>query len=237
MQRTLAAAAVAAVMLFAPQIAFAENSSQDQRHGSVREQVKSGLEQAGFTNIHIIPEAFLVHAIDPDGNPVSLMVNADAFRAMSNDYDSAISEQQESQSTSKSAKMTDNPANSTSPNEADQGNNSKSAKMGGGSQNMPGQPNGMVGELKQNAAQPLTLTNSQREAIWQMLGSQATQDNSTSPKLNVGQVVPNSVSLQPLPNNISDKVPMVKSYDYAMFDNQILIIDPSTKQVVAIVAN
>ena len=30
---------------------------------------------------------------------------------------------------------------------------------------------------------------------------------------------------------------MVKSYDYAMFDNQILIIDPSTKQVVAIVAN
>jgi hypothetical protein len=236
MQRTLAAAAVAAVMLFAPQITFAENSSQDQRHGSVREQVKSGLEQAGFTNIQIIPEAFLVHAIDPDGNPVSLMVNADAFRAMSNDYDSATSEQQESQSTSKSAKMTDNPANSTSPNEADRGT-SKSAKMGGGSQNIPGQPNGMVGELNQNAAQPLTLTNSQREAIWQMLGNQPTQANSTGHNLNVGQGVPNSVSLQALPSNVSDKVPMVKSYDYAILNNQLLIVDPSSKRVVAIVAD
>jgi hypothetical protein len=120
MQRTLAAAAIAAV-LFAPQIAFTQNSTQDQRHGSVREQVKRGLEQAGFTNIQVIPEAFLVHATDPDGNPVSLMVNADAFRAMSNAYDSANSEQQEGQSPSKSAKMTDNQADSTSPNEADQG--------------------------------------------------------------------------------------------------------------------
>jgi hypothetical protein len=76
-QKTLAAAAIAAVMLFAQQIAFAQNSSQDQRHGSVRNLIKSGLEQAGFTNIQIVPEAFLVHATDPDGNPVSLMVPPD----------------------------------------------------------------------------------------------------------------------------------------------------------------
>ena len=236
MERTLAAAAIAAVMLFAPQIASAQTSSQDQRHGSVREQVKSGLEQAGFTNIQIIPEAFLVHATDPDGNPVSLMVNAGAFRAMSNANDSANSEQQEGQSTSKSAKMTDNPANSTSPNDGDQ-STGKSAKMGGGSQSIPGQPNGMAAELKQNAAQPLTLTNSEREAIWQMLGNQPMQANSTGLNLNVGQVVPNNVSLQALPNNVSGQVPPVKSYDYAMINNQLLIVDPASKKVVAIVTD
>src|SRR5262249_17267895 len=152
--------------------------------------------------IQIVPEAFLVRATDPDGNQVSLMVNADAFRAMSNDYDRANSEQQEGQSTSKSAKMTDNPANSTSTNESDQ-STSKSAKMSNGSnQNIPGQPNGMVAELKQSAVQPLTLTNSQRELLWQMLGSQPKQSNSTGHNPNVGQVVPSSVSRQALPNNV-----------------------------------
>jgi Protein of unknown function (DUF1236) len=109
--------------------------------------------------------------------------------------------------------------------------------MGGGSQNIPGQPNGIAAELKQNAAQAVTLTNSQRAAIWQMLGNQPTQANSTGHNLNIGQVVPNSVSLQALPNNVSDKVPMVKSYDYAILNNQLLIVDPSSKRVVAIVAD
>ena len=47
-------------------------------------------------------------ATDPDRNPVSLMVNAGAFKAMSNANDSANSEQQEGQSTSKSAKTLSN---------------------------------------------------------------------------------------------------------------------------------
>ena len=42
-------------------------------------------------------------ATDPDGNPSVIDINAGAFRAMSNANDSANSEQQEGQSTSKSA--------------------------------------------------------------------------------------------------------------------------------------
>ena len=92
----------------------------------------------------------------------------------------------------------------------------------------------MVAELKQNGAQPLTLTNSQREAIWQML---ANQPNATGKSLNIGQVVPSSVSLQPFATSVSDQVPAVKSYDYTMLNNQLLIVDPASKKVVAIVAN
>jgi hypothetical protein len=57
MPRTLAIAAIAAVALFATQIVLAQNSPQDQGHGSVPEQVKSGLEKSGFTNIQGVTDA------------------------------------------------------------------------------------------------------------------------------------------------------------------------------------
>lgn len=231
MQRTLTVAAVVAVTLFAPQIASAQDSSQDQTHRSIREQVKDKLEQDGFTNIRIMPEAFLVRATDPDGNPVEMIVNADALTAMmSQDHENANSQEHEGQTTSKSAKMTGN--TDTSPGDARQ-NTSKSSKMSGG----PGHPNGMAAELQQDETQqPLTLTNSQRVAIWQALGNQATQASSTT-KLRVGQVLPNGLSLDSLPNSVSNQVPAVKPYDYVMLNNQLLIVDPSTRKIVAIIAD
>lgn len=70
-----------------------------------------------------------------------------------------------------------------------------------------------------------------------MLGNEPTQENSTGRNLHVGQVVPNSVSLQPLPNDITNQVPTLKAYGFAMLNNQLLIVDPSTKKVVAVVAD
>jgi hypothetical protein len=222
MERTLATVTIATVMLFAPQVVLAQNSPQDQTQGSVPEQVKNGLEKSGFTNIQGVPDVVLVRAKDPHGNPVTLVVNTDTFKDMTNESGIVHLDLQEGQTTGKSAKMTDSPENSSSPNEASQSTDQKSEKM-------------TVHGPQQ--AQPLTLTNTQREAIWQKLGHQPTQTNPTGHNLNIGQVVPNGLSLQALPGNISAQVPAVKSYDYAMLDNQLLIIDPSTKRVVAIVAD
>lgn len=120
MPRTLAIAAIAAVALFATQIVLAQNSPQDQGHGSVPEQVKSGLEKSGFTNIQGVTDAFVVRAIDPDGNPVTSVVNADSIKDTSNENGGAKSDQREGQTTRQSTEMTGNPENSTSPNEANQ---------------------------------------------------------------------------------------------------------------------
>lgn len=124
MQRMFAIAAIAAVTLIAPQIVLAQGSQPDQGYGSIREQVKNGLEKAGFSNIQIAPEAFLVRAIGPNGNPVTLMVNADAFRAASNDDNRPNLELQQRRTPSNSAEMRD------------------------GNPNTPGRPNGMMAELK-----------------------------------------------------------------------------------------
>jgi hypothetical protein len=47
--------------------------------------------------------------------------------------------------------------------------------------------------------------------------------------------MPNAVKLQPLPNSVSSQVPAVKPYEYAMLQNQVLIVDPSSKKIVDII--
>jgi sporulation protein YlmC with PRC-barrel domain len=42
---------------------------------NVRAQLMSNLRQAGFTDVRIMPEAFLVRAKDPSGNPVTMFIN------------------------------------------------------------------------------------------------------------------------------------------------------------------
>jgi hypothetical protein len=55
--------------------------AQDQ-NGSIRQQVQSSLEQAGYTNIKIMPESFLVRANDKNGNPVMMVINPDSVTAI-----------------------------------------------------------------------------------------------------------------------------------------------------------
>jgi hypothetical protein len=82
----------------------------------------------------------------------------------------------------------------------------------------------------------LNLTAAQQKEIWQGLSPQATKE--TAPgnfKPTLGAVAPSSIKLQPLPNKVSDEVPAVKPYDYAMLQNQVLIVEPSTRKIVDIV--
>jgi hypothetical protein len=147
MQRLLATAAITAVTLFAPQIVLAQASySEDQAHSSVPDQIRSGLEQSGFTNIQGVPDAILVRAIDPDGNPVTMVVDTDTFK------DISTGDGSNGQTTGRSAKMTDDSENATSPSESNQ-SISQSEKITSGPQK----------------AEPLTLTNIQRQAIWQLI--------------------------------------------------------------------
>ena len=43
--------------------------------------------------------------------------------------------------------------------------------------------------------------------------------------------MPPSVDLQPLPKTIVDLIPELKDYEYAMVTNQVLLVDPKSKQV------
>jgi hypothetical protein len=270
--------------------------------------VKNNLAQAGFTNIRIMPESFLVRATDRDGNPVMMLINPDSITevtAAAGDQDNATSQAEQGQTISKSAKMTNNQANSgtNEATEEDRGN-SQSAKMraGGSSQNtengnvpgwppqgravkmpetgpnqstenanvpgwpkqaaatdeqnppsarsskmsaagsnenmngnqLPGRANGMVAELK-DQGQSLQLSVAQRAEIWRTLGSKAGETAPAGFQPKVGETVPNGVQLKSLPSKVSNDVPAVRSYQYAMLHSQLLLVDPSTKKIVAVI--
>jgi Protein of unknown function (DUF1236) len=80
------------------------------------------------------------------------------------------------------------------------------------------------------------LTVAQRQEIWQGASKQAVKESlPASQKAALGQSLPNSVRLQPMPKEVSDEVPAVKSYDFAMLQAQLLIVDPASRKVIDII--
>jgi len=86
------------------------------------------------------------------------------------------------------------------------------------------------------AVPSLKLTAAQKQTIYSSISSQKQRE--TAPPTfhaSVGAVVPSSVDLQPLPKTIVDLIPELKDYEYAMVTNQVLLVDPKSKQVVEII--
>lgn len=45
----------------------------------IASKIRNNLEQAGFTDIHVVPQSFLVQAKDKQGNPAMMVVTPDSF--------------------------------------------------------------------------------------------------------------------------------------------------------------
>jgi hypothetical protein len=72
---TLLTASIAASSLTLPQIASAQRPPPAQNQQSVQSRVKTDLEQAGFTNVQIMPSPLLVPAKDKYHNPVMMVID------------------------------------------------------------------------------------------------------------------------------------------------------------------
>jgi hypothetical protein len=81
----------------------------------------------------------------------------------------------------------------------------------------------------------LTLTSAQRHELWQGLSKQAKESTPAGFTAKLGETVPGSIKLQSLPANLGSQVPGAKSYDYAMLQSELLIVDPTSKNVVDII--
>jgi hypothetical protein len=82
---SLAAIATAAL---APDITRAQNAppqnlqSSPQNQTTIRQQVQKNLQDAGFSDINIMPSSFLVRAKDKSGNPVMMVINPDSITTL-----------------------------------------------------------------------------------------------------------------------------------------------------------
>jgi hypothetical protein len=80
----------------------------------------------------------------------------------------------------------------------------------------------------------LSLTAAQRSKIWRALGTQASEAQAPA-GLNVGEVVPDTWNLLSFGHSLHKHVPAIRSYQYTLLHGQILIVDPGTKKIVAII--
>jgi len=103
----------------------------------------------------------------------------------------------------------------------------------------PGQPAPMAtekGPMATTRQQPIQLTPAQRTQVYQNV----IKDRDATPApagipLRIGAKLPATVELNELPDNVAAQVPSVSRYKFVVAQNQVVLVDPSTKEVVEII--
>ena len=210
--RVIALAAAVALTALQPPITFAQdNQSQTHPNKSVRAQVKQTLESAGFTEVEVMPDSFLVRAKDSAGSPVMMVINPDFFTAFT---------ELENQ------KRNDSNSRNTTTSQGQQPDQTVD------NQKIPDRANGSLAETKEDYKP--SLTTAQKQEIWQTLSSvtaaKANEPKDFSPQ--VGATIPSGVPVQPLPGEITNNAPSLKGYEYTMLQSEIVIVHPTSKKIV-----
>jgi len=92
-----------------------------------------------------------------------------------------------------------------------------------------------VAQTSDQTARGLDLSPSQRQTIYQSISK--TQKNSAAPigfRPAVGSMVPKGIDLAPLPGTLGELIPEARGYEMAMVEKQILLVDPRSKVVIAL---
>jgi hypothetical protein len=85
------------------------------------------------------------------------------------------------------------------------------------------------------AGPSLKLSTAQRQTIYQSVS--ATQKNNPAPtgfRAAIGAQVPDGIPLQPISTTIATLIPETAQYDVAMVEKQVVLVDPKSKRVVAV---
>ena len=90
-----------------------------------------------------------------------------------------------------------------------------------------------------SAKDQLSLSSANQKTAWQDISKMAIKVKVPAGfSAEVGATVPSEISAQPVPVSTANKVPALKSYDYALLDNnKLLIINPNDKKVAEIISH
>jgi hypothetical protein len=81
----------------------------------------------------------------------------------------------------------------------------------------------------------LSLTSAQRSEIWRTLGRPAGETQEPA-GLSVGEAVPDTMNLLSFARGLRKKISALRPYRYALLHGKVLIVDPKTKRIIAIVS-
>ena len=88
-------------------------------------------------------------------------------------------------------------------------------------------------------ADTVNLTMEQRHIIKEIIikdmKTAEPQDQATKVPTQVGETVPSGIPLQPIPVEVSAKIPQLKTHSFLVKNDKIVIIDPKDNKVAALV--
>ena len=87
------------------------------------------------------------------------------------------------------------------------------------------------------AAPRIDLSNAQKQTIYQSISR--TQKNNAAPtgfRPAIGAPMPEAVTLAPVPATIANLMPQTKGLEATMVEGEVMLVDPASKQVLAVIA-
>lgn len=84
----------------------------------------------------------------------------------------------------------------------------------------------------------IKLTDAQKAVIFQTVqneGIKSTPVSSEDLRLSVGAPVPPSVQLYKLPDEAMTNIPVMRAYQYTVYAEDVLIVDPANRRVVDVI--
>jgi hypothetical protein len=162
--------------------------------------------------------------------------------ASNNSTSQAQTNQPSNQTTTPSNQAQTNPPSNSqtqSANPPASGNNQAQSPAGSGSTNAAQQPNNQQNTADRssntNVNASVNINDQQRTRISASISHLNVQPlNNVNFSLSVGTAVPRDVRLQPLPAEVVEVVPQYRGYNFVLVKDEIVIVEPSSYQIVAV---
>ena len=81
--------------------------------------------------------------------------------------------------------------------------------------------------------EPLQLTPVQRQRIYRTIVAEPVEPVTPTVEYRVGMRVPEGARLYEVPQSVAVEVPTIRSYRYMRVNNRVVLVDPTTSEVVA----
>jgi hypothetical protein len=92
------------------------------------------------------------------------------------------------------------------------------------------------GQQRQRGQGDISLTDQQKQTIWQTLSRARSEKTPSDFKATVGSDVPRTVRLHVFTRALTNKVPATRGKEYAKLQNQVVVVDPKTRKIIGTVS-
>ena len=96
-----------------------------------------------------------------------------------------------------------------------------------------------VGQTQQQqapvASSKLNLTMEQRHIIREVVKGLKVESEPRNMQISVGEVIPKTVQLRPMPADVSDKVSQIKSHLFFLQNDKVVLVDPKDNKIVDVI--